>query len=317
MTFKRKPMLACDWYQDRVKFPLTAQPKVDGVRSLNQNGQLIGRSLKKHENIHITKMYSRKEFHGFDGEMILGDDPGHPDLCRLSSQALRTRNGEPVVTWFIFDFVREETLHLSYEMRMNALNEYLRVNPWMEEQYNIVPISSITILDMDELLELEQKYLSVGLEGMILRDPKALHKDGRCGKTFMGCWRIKRFIEVKARVKSIEEGRKNNNAAKVNELGRTERSSHAENMEPNGQVGALICELLEPICDLFTNEVLIEAGEEIRVSAGEMTEAEAIHFFNHPEEILEHIIKFRTFPKGVKDKPRFPNYVTIVNENDN
>ena len=97
-VFKRKPMLACDWHQQKVKFPLTAQPKVDGVRSLNQNGLLTGRSLKKHENIYITEKYSRKEFHGFDGEMAVGDDPGHPDLCRMTSKALRTREGEPVVS---------------------------------------------------------------------------------------------------------------------------------------------------------------------------------------------------------------------------
>jgi hypothetical protein len=33
----------------------------------------------------------------------------------------------------------------------------------------------------------------------------------------------------------IKEGNTNNNVAKTNELGKTERSSHKENMVPNGK----------------------------------------------------------------------------------
>ena len=44
-----KPMLAEDFDESKLIFPLIAQPKIDGVRGLNMLGTLTGRSLKTHK----------------------------------------------------------------------------------------------------------------------------------------------------------------------------------------------------------------------------------------------------------------------------
>ena len=36
----------------------------------------------------------------------------------------------------------------------------------------------------------------------------------------------------------------------------------------------------------------------------------------HPEELVGHTIKFKTFPKGIKNKPRFPTFVSIRADSD-
>jgi hypothetical protein len=47
-----------------------------------------------------------------------------------------------------------------------------------------------------------------------------------------------------------------------------------------------------------------------------MTEAEAVDFFKHPEKIVGSKSKIKFFPKGMKDAPRFPQWICIRSEED-
>lgn len=311
-----KPMLACDWHEDRIKFPCIVQPKLDGVHSLNRHGKCIGRSLKAHENKFITEKFSKPEYHGFCGEKINADlGATHPDLCRITSGDLRRHEGEPNITWVLFDYVTEETKNLGYVQRMQALEDYIdsMVNyDWS----NFEIVESTTVYTIEGLLAIENEYLELGYEGIIIRDPDAPYKYGRCGKTFMGVWRVKRFIESEIRVTRLTEGQHNANEAKKNELGRTERSTHQENMLPNGLLGNIIGDTLEDIVDPQTGKLLIPKGTEVIVSPGEMDHKMRKFYWENPCEIIQHVVKFKLFPKGIKDKPRFPIYVSHRNAND-
>lgn len=313
-----KPMLACDWYEEKIKFPCIVQPKIDGVHSLNRHGKCVGRSLKSHENRYITELYSKPEYHGFCGEKIDADlGATHPDLCRITSGNLRRIEGEPNITWVLFDYVTEETKNLGYVQRMNALEDYTdSFNFDAPSNESILIIESTEVNSMEELLELENQYLDMGYEGIIIRDPNAPYKYGRCGKTFMGCWRVKRYIEEEILVDKINEGQHNANEAKTNELGRTERSTHQENMQPNGLLGNMEGTTLKDILDPQSGKLLIPKGERVTVSPGEMDHKMRKFYFDNPSEIVGHVIKFKMFPKGVKDKPRFPTYVSHRNAND-
>ena len=112
---------------------------------------------------------------------------------------------------------------------------------------------------------------------------------------FRSYLRIKRFVEEEAYVLGIIEGEENQNEEQTNELGQTFRSSHQENKVPNGMVGSMLCRD-------------IKSGQEIVVGAGNMKHHERVHFFENQAQLLGKIIKYKFFPKGVKDKPRFPTY---------
>lgn len=313
-----KPMLACDWHEEKIKFPCIVQPKIDGVHSLNRHGKCVGRSLKPHDNLYTTERFSKQEYHGFCGEKIDADlGATHPDLCRITSGNLRRIEGEPNITWVLFDYVTEETKNLGYVQRMNALEDYTdSFNFDAPSNESILIIESTEVNSMEELLELENQYLDMGYEGIIIRDPNAPYKYGRCGKTFMGCWRVKRYIEEEILVDKINEGQHNANEAKTNELGRTERSTHQENMQPNGLLGNMEGTTLKDILDPQSGKLLIPKGESVTVSPGEMDHKMRKYYWDNPSEIVGHVIKFKMFPKGVKDKPRFPTYVSHRNSND-
>ena len=295
-----KPMLACDWDELKVRFPIFGQPKIDGVRAINLQGATTGRSLKKFKNKHVTELFSDSALKGFDGEMA-AESEMHPDLCRFTSSALGTIEGKPYVLWWLFDYVQEDWIHQPYFERYCHLQEkvrFFRSNNHIyrfADHLRVVPYKVLT--NMSELLEYETDCLSHGFEGVILRDPEGKVKHGRCTVREGSLLRIKRFIDDEAVVIRLEEGQTNLNEATINALGKTERSTHAENMVPNGQVGTLVCEH--------------KKSGTINVSPGEMDVETRKLYFKQPELIVGKTITFKTFPKGVKDKPRFPTFKNI------
>lgn len=304
---KIKPMKARDWIPSKVVFPCFYQPKYDGVRALNLDGKLVARTLKPHNNRYITEKYSKPEYKGFDGEMILTElGQCHPDVCRETSGAVRREHGEPDVTWYVFDYITEETINLPYSDRFGLLEEYV-------EKLNdpsIKVVTTSTCFSMEEFEELDSDALELGYEGSMLKSIKAKYKEG-CSDKHMQVWRVKRFIQEECLVTLIEEGKSNQNEAKINELGHTERSTHQENMQPNGQVGKIHGILLKDVKDPVSGKVLVTKGTNIIIGPGEMTISERKYFWNNQSEIIDKVVKFRCFPKGVKDLPRFSVYVCI------
>lgn len=312
-----KPMLAEDFEESKLKFPLGAQPKIDGVRGLNMLGRLTGRSLKAHKNKHTTSFYSRSCLMGLDGELAANHEC-HADLCRLTSSAVGTIAGEPYTLWWLFDYVTVETKKLKYKDRYEALVERIRslysIDNEVWQHLRLVPMQVCN--NLQELLDCEEKWLQMGYEGVIIRDLDGMHKEGRSTVREGGLLRIKRFIEAEALITQVLEGEENCNEAQTNELGKTFRSSHKSNMLPNGQVGSLRGTLLDDIYDPITKVKLLEKGQEITISPGNMSHDMRKHYWLHPEELLQHVVKFKFFPKGLKDKPRFPTFVCIRSKED-
>jgi DNA ligase-1 len=300
-----KPLLAEDYDPSKLVFPLGIQPKIDGVRGLTTEGHLTGRSLKKHKNKYTTAFYSIPEYANMDGELAVNDER-HPDLCRLTSSALSTIKGEPFSLWHVFDCLRKEVLAAPYKERHAYLTQYVHYEQTQGRcmHARVVPMEIANSLE--EVEAADAKFLADGYEGTIIRGLNASHKEGRSTVLQGQLLRIKQFIDAEATVLSIVEGTANENEAQTNELGNTFRSSHQENKVPNGMVGNLQCQVLQDV--KYQGKLVLAQEQLITVSAGNMDHPTRKHLFEHPEEILNHIITFKFFPKGIKDKPRFPTY---------
>ena len=313
-----KPMLAHDYEESKLRFPLYAQPKIDGVRGLNMLGSLTGRSLKTHKNKYTTKFYSKSSLVGFDGELAAAHECD-PDLCRKTSSALSTIEGEPYTLWWLFDYITPQTIRLPYKDRLEALVNRVRELYTLDNQIwqHLRVVPTVLCNNLEELLTWDAKWLAEGYEGTIIRDIDGLHKQGRSTIREMGLLRIKRFIESEALIMSFTEGDTNMNEAQINELGKTFRTSHKDGKVPNGMIGSLLCKQLEDVFDPNNPDLrILEEGQEITVSTGTLTEAECKFYFENPGQLLGRVTKYKFFPKGIKDKPRFPNHQSFRIESD-
>jgi hypothetical protein len=79
-----KPLLATNYDESKLVFPLIAQPKIDGVRGLTIQERLVGRSLKTHANLFVTKLFSQPAYNWLDGELTTFDITS-PACCRITT----------------------------------------------------------------------------------------------------------------------------------------------------------------------------------------------------------------------------------------
>ena len=301
-----KPQLAEDALIELVEFPCWVQPKIDGVRALNLQGTLTGRSLDPFEGHGITEFFSQPEFVGLDGEMTLGDKPNCTErLCSKTTGAMgRFKDVTEMADlhWWVFDYLAVPSL--PYQSRYTLLAT--KVAELNHPRIHLVPYAVVN--NTAELNNAIAAFASQGYEGTIVRNPRAPYKEGRATKKGQQLWRVKPWSDAEILVTGITEGMSNQNAAEKSTLGRTKRSSAKAGMVPNGQVGSIQGTLLADFHDPITGILLFKKGLEITVSPNEMTVAEAIDLFNHPEKIVGHIVKFQHMTHGVKDLPRFPGY---------
>lgn len=297
-----KPHLACDADIDKMKFPCWGMVKLDGVRMLNIDGNALARSLKPHECKFITEKYSNDLFAGFDGELTVGDTTAE-DVLNKTSSATRTIGWQGEIAWNLFDWIpTPEFGNYSYEERYNYLVKY--VNNLPEAVSHDIKVIPYTVINTkEEAIEFYEKCLDEGYEGAIFRNPKAKHKDGRCTVKEGAYLRMKPQSDKEAVVLSVYEAMENQNEATINELGRTQRSTHQENLVGKGMVGGLVARCLA-------------TGLQINVGPGKMKHDQREYYWLHQDEIIGKIIKYKSMDKGVKDLPRFPRFIDFRSERD-
>lgn len=294
----RKPHKACDAEEQHLKFPLIAMPKMDGIRGLLMESKLYSRTLKLHPNLHCQKLFGKPEFNGLDGELILGD-PTDPLQCNKVGSAVGTIKGEPDVQLYAFDYLTPETVELPYRQRLERLEEWFISCEASDGRIKLMPWC--IVYSWEQAKNLYEIWLEQGFEGIILRDPEGKHKEGRSTARENGFLRMKPWVDSECIVLTLEQGQQNNNPPEKNELGHTKRSTHQENMVPNGMVGAML------VRDVYSEEL-------IRISTGNMTEAERKFYWENPSKIVEKIGKYKCMRYGMKDKPRFAGWLGFRNK---
>lgn len=303
-----KPQLANDANLDTLIYPVIVQPKIDGVRALNVNGTLTGRSLKSFEGFGITEYFSKPEFQYLDGEMTLGSNPASQDrLCSLTTGAMGAFKGVTEmadVHWHIFDFLAHPSQ--AYPDRYNSAMK--AVENLAHPRIHLVP--SYTAINREELDAYIAEFFEQGYEGAIIRNPRTPAKEGRPGKRTQELVRVKPWADSEILVTGVTEGNENTNEATTNELGRSERSSAQDGMIPNGRVGSIQGTLLEDCISPITGRLLFPKGLPVTVSKGSMTHAEAKYYFKHQDKIVGHIVKFSHMIHGCKTLPRMGGYIS-------
>lgn len=293
-----KPMLAKDATLDKIVYPICIQHKLDGIRVSIVEGRAVTRTLKEVPNREIFEALSRPEFEGFDGEIIVGK-PNHPDCYRttVSFTMARDKVGQEW-TYYVFDKWNHSGTFLERWQEVQGIHAWQ-----LEVAERLVPVITQTINDEATLLERETDGVASGFEGVIIRDPNAPYKFGRSGKNGP-LLKLKRFIDFEAEVIGVFEELHNGNEATKDAFGRTERSSHKANKTGKGRLGGLTVRAINGPAE----------GVEFNVGTGFMAVDrialwEAHHGIGRSgkaEMIIGRIAKIKSFPIGVKTKPRHP-----------
>jgi DNA ligase-1 len=262
-------------------------PKLDGVRVIILNGVVMSRNLKPIPNARVQRLFGRQRFNGLDGELIVGPATDH-DAFRVTTSGVMAKSGEPDVQFHVFDRVE---VGKPYQTRfgIQQLNDVFAA--CSEFRYVRHEIAE----DKMDVQMWEETWLAEGYEGLMIRDPRGEYKFGRSTTREGGLLKLKRFSDSEAVIHDTEEKMHNDNEKTTDALGRAKRQSLKENLRPAGVLGALVVQ------DVHT-------GVKFNVGTG-FNDNERRQLWTTRKAIIGKVIKYRFFPTGSKEKPRFPTYL--------
>jgi DNA ligase 1 len=271
--------------------------KLDGIRCIVFGGVAYSRSLKPIPNKFIQDYIHQYSsvLEGLDGELIIGDKNA-PDVFNQSTSGVMRQSGEPNFKFYVFD--RWDSTK-PWFVRFTELQKFVEYRAFPDR---IIVLEHYAVVDMSDIDDFEAEMLEMGAEGVMLRDENAPYKCGRSGTKNPELQKVKRFVDNEFEIIGWEPKYTNTNAAKTNELGRTERSTAKEGMVALDTMGSLI---------LRTSK-----GYTFSCGSG-MTDAIREDLWERRESLMGQLAKVKYFDVGTGyNVPRFPVLVGIRHKDD-
>ena len=292
-----KPTLAVNADFSKIKYPVFASPKLDGIRCSIVEGKALSRTLKPIPNKHIYSTLSTHKLTGLDGELIVGS-PTSPTCYNESVSNVMAYDKLAAFTYYVFDLHDHPRV---FRERRQSMLDHLGNGKWgMYPQITL--LEQNLLANEDDMLEYEAAKVAEGYEGIILRSPSAPYKHGRSTVNEGYLLKVKRFEDSEAEIIGFEEEMFNGNVAETNELGRTKRSTAQAGLVGKSTLGAF------QVRDLVT-------GVEFSIGTGLTALERQTHWLNQ-STTLGGIVKYKFFPVGVKDKPRHPVFLGFRDRRD-
>lgn len=284
MTFK--PMLATAIEDtSTLKFPVLASIKLDGIRATVQGGQLLSRNLKPIPNKKVQEKFKGLP-EGFDGELIYGNPADEHAFSNTTSIVMSHDKDPGGVRFWVFDSFSDKPF---FERNQDVYEELFDIDADVEQ------VHQHEINNEEELLAYEAAALEQGHEGLMVRSLDGPYKQGRATLKQGYLLKLKRFKDGEARILSFVEEQENTNEAKKNALGRTERSTKKEGMIGKDSLGKF--EVIGINGDY--------EGVEFSVGGG-FTALMREEYWKNKKKLVGKIVKYKYFPTGSVDRPRFP-----------
>lgn len=176
-----------DKYYHKLIYPVYCQPKLDGFRALSyidNNNNIIIKS--RNHNIfnnlnHIIYDLNKLKNIFFnnniylDGELYIHNSEFSKISSLLRKKYISNINSKNIknIKFYIFDMFDLNNLDLNFEKRYNILKKYIK-------NYNYIKLVKINIANnLNEVYQLNDKYINNNYEGIIVRNKKGIYEFGK------------------------------------------------------------------------------------------------------------------------------------------
>lgn len=263
-----------------------ASPKLDGIRCLTHPSLgAVSRNFKPIPNHIIRSVLSPLdcEVPYLDGELVTFTDGVVDDFNTIQSKVMSRDTDLEEWRFMVFDYFHDPAL--PFMDRLEHASGKIRKKGY---HYNLV---EHTVLNYPlQFFAYAEDCLASGYEGAMYRAISGPYKEGR--STLSQGWLVKwkEFADAEGTVVGFQEKMHNANEQTKDAFGLVERSSHKENMQPTGTLGAL---------------VLKTQWGTLNVGTG-FTDAQRQLIWDSQESYVGMKCTFKYQSFGTKDAPRFP-----------
>lgn len=294
-----KPLLSAKAPDDlsMIRYPVLVSPKLDGIRCLIVDGRAVSRNMKPIPNRHVQDRLKGLR-NGLDGELIVGD-PAAPDVWNVTQSGIMSEDGEPYFRFHIFDNFFDTS---PFEHRYRWLSDGVI---GLKASWPVDLVEHTRAENEHELSLLEDMYVGLGYEGVMIRSITGAYKFGRSTVREGILMKWKRFEDGEAVIVGAVEKLHNENEQTRDELGRAKRSSAKAGKVAAGTLGALVCEIA-----VSGKTVTFEIGTGF-------DDAQRQDLWSRREAIVGSVVKvkFQGFTPE-ENKPRFPVFLGFRDQRD-
>lgn len=294
-----KPMLAASLENiDSIKFPVYVTPKLDGIRCLKIDGNIVSRTFKPIRNAELAAAVKDLLPDGSDGELIMGGTFQNTTSMVMSADKM-IRNEKAYFYWF--DYLVEDPKK-TYLERIGDMKKFVEEHPEIltASPVKITPLIPTEINTVEELMKYESEVIEQGFEGVMLRTAHGPYKFGRSTLKEGSLVKMKKFEDDEAIITGFNELQKNTNEKTKDEFGYAKRSSHKDGKIDQDTLGSL---------NVNWNNIHFSIGSGF-------TMEQRKEFWDQRNNLIGKLVKFKYFATGMKDAPRFPIFLGFRSEDD-
>lgn len=267
----------------KIKYPCYCTPKIDGIRAVHLNRELLSRSLKPIPNRYIREWAADNLPDNCDGELVALKDNGDVASFQETTSLVMSHEKKGKFKYIMFDYMID--YNIGYVDRMYNMHEQV------EQTKQIQLLLPTTVRSKEELTALNLYHLDLGHEGTIIRSD-SIYKHGRSTLREGYMIKMKQWTDDEAVVLSFEE-KMTNTSSIINELGLKDKTSKKEDLVPANTLGALVCDY---------------KGNELSIGSG-FDDATRQEIWNNKYKYAGKIVKFKYFDYGIKTLPRHPVFL--------
>lgn len=274
-------------------YPLLSTPKLDGIRCLKIDGEIVSRSFKPIPNEHVRRMLTRLLPDGIDGELMVR---GNADFNEVQS-AIMTIKGAPQFEFWAFDYVKD-SLEKPYIERLKDLEQ------WFSEEYpknRIMPIDMMhdvklvlpTFIETaEDLIRYEERMVETeGFEGVMVRSASSPYKCGRATLKEGYLSKVVRVFRDEGITVGFEEKLNNENEKEKDAFGLSKRSTKKDGKVAANTLGRVT--------------IRLESGVEVGAGVS-MNDAQKKEIWDNQEKYLGKLATFEFRHLSKDNVPRFP-----------
>lgn len=268
----------------KLKYPVIATLKLDGIRGLRLNGTLLSRRLKPIPNKFISSR-SLLMPGGFDVELFR---PGMEYNDIQSIVMSQEHDDSALIQFHVLDCYFPTRPYLSYEQRLSEIETWC---DGQQEGNGVVQPLIRWCHDADQLLAFEKACIEEHGEGICFRLPNSPYKCGRSTLKEQYLVKLSRYVRDEAKVTGFEEQMENGNPDRRCATGKMDRQSISALKYGKGILGKFVA--------------VNTKGQTIRVGTGVgLTNKMRQYIWQHKEEFLGKTFTYKHKPHGMKVLPR-------------
>jgi len=274
---------------ENLKYPVLISPKLDGIRAVKRGGVILSRKLKPIRNRHVQQLFADLP-DNLDGELIVGD-PCAPGWFQGTAEGVMSADGEPAVRFYAFDYIIPDA---PFYWRFAKLGQCASTARFLGlVNFEIVPHAQAA--DATAVRELEERYVSQGYEGVMIRSLNGPYKFGRSTFKEGTLLKLKRWQDAEYEVIGFLEQNHNENELETDERGYAKRSKAKDGLVGAGKVGKVLVRSVE------------NHGHVGKVGNG-FTDAERIDMWQNQDRYMGRVmtVKFQGFTPYME--LRFPSF---------